>query len=60
MQWDKSTLEHYALSVLPIASRHIDAELYSEQNIGRRLRKNARLRSELHFEHSGLWELTGL
>jgi hypothetical protein len=53
---NKSKLEHYALSILPLGSRHVDARSYSEQNINRRLRRSARLRSQLRFEHSGLWE----
>jgi hypothetical protein len=53
---NKSKLEHYALSILPLGSRHVDARSYSEKNIDRRLRRNARLRSQLRFEHSGLWE----
>jgi hypothetical protein len=53
---DKSKLEHYALSIIPLGSRHVDARSYSAQNIDRRLRRNARLRSRLRFEHSGRWE----
>lgn len=53
---EKSALEHYALSILPLGSRHADVKSYSEQNIERRLRKNAPLRSQLRLEHSGHWE----
>jgi hypothetical protein len=49
----KSRLEHYALSILPLGSRHTDASSYSKQNIDRRLRRNARLTSPLRFGH---WE----
>jgi hypothetical protein len=54
---EKSALEHYALSILPLGSRHADVRSYSEQNIERRLRKNPRLRSQLRFQHSGHWEV---
>jgi hypothetical protein len=53
---EKSALENYALTVLPIGSRHCDVKAYSEKNIGRRLNKNAKLREQLTLEHSGLWE----
>lgn len=53
---EKATLEHYALSVLPFGSRHIEARRYSEENIERRLRKNQALRSSLTVTRSGSWE----
>jgi hypothetical protein len=52
----KAKLEHYALSVLPLGSRHHDARRYGEQNIERRLQKNRALRTRLTVQHSGLWE----
>lgn len=53
---EKSLLEQYALTVLPIGSRHVDAETYSRQNVPRRLRKNPRIDAGLSLEHSGIWE----
>ena len=41
----KSTLENYALTVLPLGSRHCDARAYSEANIERRLRRNNAIRA---------------
>jgi hypothetical protein len=52
----KSTLEQYALTVLPLGSRHSDAKTYSTGNIPRRLRRNVALRQRLSLQHSGLWE----
>jgi hypothetical protein len=53
---DKSLLEQYALTVLPLGSRHPDAKTYSDQNIPRRLKKNVPLQARLSLGHSGLWE----
>ncbi len=52
----KSKLENYVLTVLPLGSRHRDAKAYSEENIERRLKRNAAVRSGLSLQHSGLWE----
>jgi hypothetical protein len=52
----KSALENYALTVLPLGSRHCDAKAYSEANIERRLRRNDAIRSRLSLQHTGLWE----
>jgi hypothetical protein len=53
----KSKLESYVLTVLPLANRHCDAKAYSEENIERRLKRNADVRSQLlSLQHSGLWE----
>lgn len=53
---EKSTLEHYAMSVLPFGSRHAEALRYTEEHMTRRLDKNAALRTRLSAEPSGLWE----
>lgn len=53
---EKSLLEQYALTVLPLGSRHPDAKTYSDENIPRRLKKNVSLHAGLSLEHSGLWE----
>ena len=53
---EKSALEHYALSVLPLASRHQDARRYAERNIARRFDKNRALLNRLSIERSGQWE----
>lgn len=55
---EKSLLEQYALTVLPIGSRHVDAEAYSRENIPRRLRKNPRIGATISLEHCGMWERT--
>jgi hypothetical protein len=55
----KSKLETYALTVLPLASRHCDSRIYSEQNIERRLKKNNAVRRQLSLKHSGVWERHG-
>jgi hypothetical protein len=52
----KSRLETYALAVLPIGSRHDDAQVYAEQNIERRLAKNHALRRKLIPERNADWE----
>ena len=52
----KSALENYALTVLPLGSRHSDARTYSEANIERRLRRNDAIRSRLSVQHPGVWE----
>lgn len=54
--YGKSLLEQYALTVLPMGNRHLDAHIYSQQNIARRLRKNQALWTNLSLEHLGLWE----
>jgi hypothetical protein len=53
---DKSKLEHYALSIIPLGNRHVDAKEYSAANIKRRLRKNPALRNKLFVEPTGIWE----
>jgi hypothetical protein len=53
---EKSLLEQYALTVLPLGSRQTDAKTYSDENIPRRLKKNVPLQARLSLEHSGLWE----
>jgi len=59
---EKSKLEHYALAVLPFASRHTDARDYAEQNLERRLARNHALRNALEIRRDGGWEphLNGL
>lgn len=52
----KSRLETYALTVLPLGSRHCDSKTYSDENIERRLKRNDAVRSRLSLQHSGLWE----
>jgi hypothetical protein len=52
----KSALETYALTVLPLGSRHVDARKYSEENVGRRLQHNAHITSSLRLNSSGVWE----
>jgi len=53
---EKSVLEHYALSVLPLGSRHQDARRYAERNIARRFDKNRALLNRLSIQRSGQWE----
>lgn len=52
----KSALENYALTVLPLGSRHCDAKAYSEANMERRLMRNDGICSQLSVQHPGLWE----
>jgi hypothetical protein len=53
----KSTLENYALTVLPLGSRHCDARAYSAANIERRLKHNDPIRRDLTLDTSGMWEM---
>jgi hypothetical protein len=52
----KSKLERYALTVLPLGSRHCQANAYSKANIERRLRRHPALRNRLVVHHSEIWE----
>lgn len=53
---EKSALEHYVLSVLPLGSRHIDAARYGEEHLRARLEKNRRLKESLVRHGDGTWE----
>jgi hypothetical protein len=53
---EKSDLEKYALTVLPLGSRHCDRNIYSFNNTPRRLRKNPYIVNSLSPKYSGVWE----
>jgi hypothetical protein len=52
----KLTLEHYALGLMPLASRHSDARLYAEEYLKPRLAKNHKLQTGLVIHKEGSWE----
>jgi hypothetical protein len=52
----KSDLEKYALTVLPLGSRHPDAKVYSDANLRRRLDHNKSINQRLALEPIDRWE----
>jgi len=52
----KAALEHYALELMPFASRHPDAHRYNKEHLGPRLAKNQKLRASLVVHAEGTWE----
>jgi hypothetical protein len=52
----KAELEHYALELMPLASRHPDARHYNEKHLGPRLAKNQKLQAQLVAHTDGTWE----
>jgi hypothetical protein len=52
----KAALEHYALELMPFASRHPDVRRYNEEHLGPRLAKNQKLRASLVVHTEGTWE----